>query len=344
MIGTLIAISFALCIIFFETKNLKQLLIIGFHIFIGFIAIQVISILYFYYHGALRDFWRIAFLFNFQYSSRTHSGTINSIVKGWRIIGNPFLFSIFMIGFVLLTTKIFMYSPKRNSFEKKPNLHSIKVLAMFMIPIEFLLTGISGRNFPHYYQTWLPSITLVSSYLIHQIKTINCEKRNASIWKNFALLPFIICITLLPPFVNLTRSVLRYQPQSTPKIVDYIKENTSEDDWVLTWGTHSLLRVLYQSHRVTPTRFTSQTSFVYPDYRTSEDIVHFCHEVALQTPELIIDDNDFSIEKEIADDPYFSCFTNFVRENYTHMGKFEDNILNPLYGMDIYKLNEKDIQ
>jgi len=112
-----------------------------------------------------------------------------------------------------------------------------------------------------------------------------------------------------------------------------------KDDWVLTWGTHSLLRVLFQSNRVTPTKFTFQTSFVYPEYRTPEDILHFCNEISIRTPELIIDDNDFSIEKEIADDPYFSCFTNFVRENYTHLGKFEDNILNPLYGMDIYKLN-----
>jgi hypothetical protein len=104
--------------------------------------------------------------------------------------------------------------------------------------------------------------------------------------------------------------------------VEYIRNSTSEDDYILVWGAETT--VYYLAERESPTRFLYQYPlYVQYGYQSEELIEEFMHDLATHNPVLIIDtagmnnnvipiDAELRQQRELSDEQLDGVFEHFA--------------------------------
>ena len=333
LIGVSTAIVLTILIPFVLKKNLKKFLQSCFIFLLGFLTFSITVFIYFYIKNGYSDFINAVFTYNFAYSNANAINIFYSLKNGLELINLPGLTAILFFSLILLL--LGKIKKKNSSFsEKNKYIYSSELLLLFLFPIEIIMTGISGRFYPHYFMAWLPLIALSSSYLFFRMqkKTLDALKKTIGEVGRYLLQITTILVILILSFsslISLNKPLINNQVTSKLDLVRFIESNTNPEDYVLIWGAETAIN--FVSGRESPTKFVYQFPLHNKEFRTTQHIKEFINEIRGNPPIFIIDiDKDHPLN-ELNQDIYFREFLEYFKENYELVNDID------LYVWPIYK-------
>jgi len=258
-------------------------------IFTSSILVIFFVVFYFYVNHILSDFWEASFVYNFYYS-KTAPGIkprICAFITGIKITWETGLFLFGLIGYII---SIFIIINHRI---QQTNVRLLLNLFLINLPIEILLTSITGRQPPHYYISWLPSLVFFSTFFIKTLMAYkNDQIRKYSNQINF-LIPIFIFLVFNLSGINL---IFKNFPPSNHMqiyyaqhkvIADYVINHSKDSNYVLLWGAETTIN--FYTKRPSPTRFVYQYPLFTKGYATTSMINEFFQDIKIYKPSLIID-------------------------------------------------------
>lgn len=206
----------------------------------GALVTMGIIILYFASHQALAEYWRVAYVYNFLYSDASPGRRYKAFIDIWEFLTctSPF-FALALAAWVVAVIL---------AIRHKSNFSFPVWVALIDLPIELVLISTSGKNYRHYFMTLLPVFTILAAW---GMDIVFKRKR----W--IILGALILSAAVLYPTANALWTL--WQPTSEATIsetVRLIENETQPDDYVLMWGSQTVVN--YLSHRLVPTRFVHQ--------------------------------------------------------------------------------------
>lgn len=316
------AIALYLCIQRIWSRQFKKLSREYLLIFFGGIVPIALVVAYFYFNNALADFWSAAFQFNFAYCAPGEKKTIfshlSSLMKPYWIAGGP---KLFVAGAIAVLLTVFALKKKK---EELHHTFPLIYLAIIALPIELAFVSASGRSYNHYYMALVPVVAVLAGLVMWSGFTI----LSAFTTRKLALvLATILLAAAVFPYPDLTM-----QPEQTDlnTAINYVKNNSSPDDYVLVWGTETTVN--FMSRRACPTRYVYQYPLYEKRYATvgmAEDLVQ---SVMKHPPKFIIDTsnpvtpyekflNDFYLKS-----PEIERGVSFIKQNYREVHRFGKHI------------------
>jgi hypothetical protein len=250
----------------------------------GLIPVAVFAV-YFYVNGALYDFWDQAFTYNFVYIGK-HEGVqrlIPAFVKGFAYLSRGGVLYFAAAGW--LAGLIYLWL-KRSELFNKVNL--LILFAVINLPIEVLFVLLSGRSILHYYLTPLPVMAILSGALVHILAQVaGNSSSSTSTKRNLSAAVLLVSITAfqLPVALGYPSHVkdLKENPLTPP--IQYVAENTKENDKVLIIGAESVVNFL--ARREAPTRYVYQYPLALLGRRPMFE--EYFNQILQNKPALIID-------------------------------------------------------
>ena len=291
--------------------------------------------LYFFMTGSLSFFIDQFLLYNIEYSSTPIGPKVSAILIGLFLMDKNGFIVILLSGYCLGFLHILI---NRSKIDKT---NPLIVLALIDMPIEFILVSVSGRSYNHYFMAWLPVTSILCAFFLYCIINLGSKQYKLNIGltgKRIRLNSVVACLVLLyisssfvaeslNPYVSFLSGSfenISINSNSSPTLaVNFIKTHTSENDYVLMWGSQA--RVNFISDRRSPTSFIYQQ----PIYSKPDRLSVLLQDLKDKRPRLIIDtsyadrtvpsfDNskrmDFKSTREM--DKIFE----YVNENYVKIG------------------------
>lgn len=169
----------------------------------------------------------------------------------------------------------------------------ILVLCVLWLPIEFLLSTLSGRQYGHYFMPLFAPLSFLAASFIREIwSTLPRQHRYLEL-RRYRTLTLALAVGLL--FLPLAHVFFKVRdhglyPTRMEQIgptVSYIQTQTPRNESVLVWGHAS--DVYFFSHRRPASRFIYPLALLTPGYADAELIEGFLDEVKTSAPALIID-------------------------------------------------------
>lgn len=271
-------------------NRLTDLIWIG----LGSLAVFALVGLYFQLLGTLNDMIVAGYTYNFFYSSGgiDIGELIHSVTRGAGLLSSIFIIAI--LGLVALVEKL------PDSF--RPSQRSLRYLYFLILigwPIEMVLSGLSGRNYPHYFICWLPYIGILSGLLAHALLPAFNERLN-----KMPLVILLVGVALISAlnFVTLDQYKTAFTRLLTDRsagvefvhpVAKYVRENTKPEERVLVWGFQPFINLM--AHRESSTGVLSYPVLIESPY--SDELNNwFYQELVENKPVLIVDmvnpDND----------------------------------------------------
>ena len=356
LIGLMLALSFLLrannigvqlsiiSIIFitgFLDKNrqsFRRLFLIGF----GALFLLGLVALYFQLMGTLDDMIRAAITFNFFYSEGG-SGLNNlskSFMRGINLLGYPVMIAT-LLGYVVLLEKL----PGSLRSDSIP-VRNITLLLLVGFPVEIVLSGLSGNNYPHYYICWSPYIALLTGLLVSLSGRLKMRHPLVLLFMIF-LIAFFNLDTLGQYQAAFTKILFDRSTgiELVHPVAKYIRDNTESADTVLVWGTQPYINLL--AYRDSPTGIIFYPVLARSPF-TDELNARFYQDLVKNKPVLIVDmvnpDNDAipfidPVQREVQEqrlkrfDPPFNLdqVFDFIHSNY--------HVEDVVQGVTIYRLD-----
>ena len=271
-------------------QSLKSLLWIG----LGSLTVFALVGLYFQLQGTLHEMIVAGYTYNFFYSSGgvKLNELAHSFIRGVSLLG--FLAVIAILGFFVLLEKL------PDAIKSGPDSpRNLYLLLLIGWPIEIIFSGLSGRNYPHYFICWLPYIGILSGLLVYSLVPVINERLNR--WPLATLLVAIAFLSALNPV-----ALDQYKTAFTRLLTDrsagvefvhpaakYVRDKTEPNERVLVWGFQPFINL--EAHRESSTGVLSYPVLVESPY-SDELNARFYEELVENKPVLIVDmvnlDND----------------------------------------------------
>ena len=297
-----------------KRKLLTDLLLI----LCGGLTVAAIIISYFAVYGAVHDFWRAAFVYDLVYCARENlfKSIISVILTGFQLLSITKITTFTLAGWGI---GLFYLIFKRKALNK--NITTLIAIGVIDFPIELLLVSTSGRAYPHYYMMLLPVSAILTGLLVHVfIKVVAYLFGSPLSQKAILVISVFIFLSFAPTYIkafagyrNYVRALSAVQADSA---INYIKKNTSDNDYILIWGAEPVINFFTQ--RVAPTRFVYHYPLYTPNYTTREMVEEYLRDIRRNKPALIIDTlgkgittNNFGISSPKIDELLY-----FIRLNY----------------------------
>lgn len=253
----------------------------------GALSVTVGVIVYFWQAGAFGSLWEAAFAYNFAYS-----GTTTSLLSRLQALLVS-LVQLMSSGIIVLGGAgwawglwLLRHAPDRRRFLDR---HVLLALALFDLPIELFLLGISGRIYPHYSILWLPALAVLTAFFVqawpdhplrHHPRLAVLERR----WLQVGLVAALVISTGVLFFRRLSTDTY----ETTQSIIaDYVEAQVDEDDTILVWGADT--QVHFATDQPAPTRYVYQYPLYTRDYQDEAMIEEFLLDLQTERPVLIID-------------------------------------------------------
>jgi 4-amino-4-deoxy-L-arabinose transferase-like glycosyltransferase len=251
----------------------------------GWLVPSVLLVLYLASQNALTDFWEQAFLYNFVYIGK-HEGIrrlIPVFLKGFLYLQNGWVLYFSVLGWLAGLGYVWL---KRKTFAE---IRPLILIALVNLPIEIILITISGRSILHYYLTPLPVMAILTGTLLYTIpflvrKIPRLDSQRIQHWAPVVVLAIIVLgqfgqVKYYPDYVRIL-SDNDYAP-----VIDYVSNNTNEDDQVLLIGAESIVNFL--ARRDAPTRYVYQYPLALLGRRPMFE--EYFNQILENKPVLIID-------------------------------------------------------
>ena len=288
-IGGFVAIFVAETIYSFIKKNWAEALKVWVASLAGFILPLLLWALYFVSVHAAGDMIYASILFNFSYSSAKERELLS-------IFGGFGKYGLSWYGWFTLLAWLVLALRALSSFAQK-RLSAIEVFLVVWFPVEVVLSNLSGRNFTHYYISWILAVAIYSAYVFSEIWQFTFKFSSSKEWSDLlrdtaAGLMVLGLLVVYPSIFSRYGETLRLVGDDTrPKvykdtIASYIQENTQADDLVLTW--YPDMRISYMAGRTSPVRYVYYPLFLEGSL-TEEIESSYISDLVSKTPELILD-------------------------------------------------------
>ncbi len=290
----LIGFWIALCIFWIlrrcADRHLKRFCIDVIVLASGFFLVCSVTAIFFYLNHALDDMLDCLFWFNFSYSSRGMYDRLHALRYGFTIL---FPFSCLAFCAWWLVIAYIKMLPE--------TLKSVTLFGMILYTIEILLSLCSGGETSKYQIPWLLPIAILTAFLmylgIHMLKIINIPHIKIEKRAILALILGVAAVILTLPGVQVLAGkyikLLLFSSKLTEQkhiseVVNYIKYNSSKNDYVLIIGQNSG-SVLFAADRRSPTKFFYQytLNLAAPD-QYCRYLETFVKDILAKTPTLII--------------------------------------------------------
>ncbi|RLD02814.1 MAG: hypothetical protein DRI32_08305 [Chloroflexi bacterium] len=303
---------------------------------VGFLVFSLVIVGYFFSQDALNEFWRSAFIYNFQYLAIAPDRW-KAIIKGISYLSPlvPLGFSAWIMGL-----GYFFLSKKKDLRER-----NILAFALLILPIDFALSLTSGRRYLHYFTAWLLPFGFFVGFFAYKFQCAlqNTDDRNFPKWLKpskiwlyliFLSFGFLQFQNLLPATKNFASEAIRAKgvPDGGNNITgspcEYIKNHTEPDDYVLIWGNE--VQCNFLTKRESPSRFVYLYPLMLGGYLSTEEIEQFRKDIENKKP-LIIDatsddDTVFSPSSNRWEEvPRVASIVEFVLENYVSVDQIPNS-------------------
>lgn len=237
---------------------------------------------------ALQEFYSVAFAYNFHYSNTPFINHLYSSLNSISTLG-------MLSGLSYLALPGWILAALRRI--RKKAVLPVVLLATIDLPVEIILSGISGKGFSHYYITLIPSTTILACYFLSQsLALINKTlKRQLPTTTYYQLIMAISCIFLytltgLFTFYGYYYSSLsKLKSPIDSKMAVYVLQHSKPTEYILVWGYDSYINFVTQ--RKTPTRYVNQAGLYREGYHTAQMVQLFFTDIVKNQPVLILDDN-----------------------------------------------------
>jgi hypothetical protein len=220
---------------------------------LGVTVVLVPAILYFHFQGALTEMVNVVLVFNYQYSEGKDPSLLLDNLKSASVSVGIGLVSIGLIGYVWSLFSLF----KRSVFDTLQG--RLQLVLLIGLPIEAVLSTLSGRNYPHYFIGWAPYLGIFSAILVNVIlhRFVQSQEK----YTGYVLLALLAFTLLGRPTVwrdygivlgrlwNSKEAVLEYYDP----VAIYIMENTSPDEKIFVWGFRPVIN--FVTARESPVSF-----------------------------------------------------------------------------------------
>jgi hypothetical protein len=274
-------------------------------------------------------------------STKPGIGIIQSFVLSFGVI---FVIIFLLFSFVLKEIKQDQPKPIRlTSWQPLEDQKTIYVndpllLGIVHYPIVLFLATTSGRNYPHYFIPFFASIFLIITgawLLLTQI-----DRKHSRPYFSSILFLTLFIISLFQPGRRLLRGMggpYSYNPFR--ELVQFITDNSDEDDQVMVWGLETGIN--YISNRSAPSRFSSVDPLYYRSPLKAESAAILLDDITSNPPKFILDTrnpaypfiNGMSMEDCLsthpADGKDLDKIIRFTCLNYQHIDRIN--------GAEIYK-------
>jgi hypothetical protein len=343
-IGGLFAILIAVFLFYtFKQSLIESIKIVGATL-AGFIASLLFWVLYFTILGLANEMVYASILFNFSYSA-AQERTWLDLFGGFGRYGIGWYGWLTLFAWLILSIQIF------TRFIKK-QLLPLDIFLLFWFPIEIFLSNLSGRNFTHYYISWVLAIAIYSGFIFYEFQQFVLKTLSKSNWFDSVVIGIaIIGLLILSPssWARYIETVLADEKEYVDPISAYIQENTQADDLVLTW--YPEMRINFMSGRASPVKYVYYPLFL--EGSLTEEIENtFIEDLTSHRPMLILDcarqvdaipsldpatrEEQFAtsgVKRKMYIQPQMETIFAFVADNYHIETKMEDCI--------IFRLNSK---
>jgi hypothetical protein len=251
----------------------------------GWLVPSVLLSLYLASQNAFADFWDQAFLYNFAYIGK-HEGIrklIPVFIKGFAYLRNGWVLYLAVVGWFAGFGYVVL---KRNAVRE---IQPLILIALVNLPIEVLLITISGRSILHYYLTPLPVMAILAGilvytvpFLIGRIPSLNSQHIQRSIP---GLMLILVLLGQAGQIRNYPAYVQALRDNDYAQVIDYVANNTQENDQVLLIGAESVVNFL--ARREAPTRYVYQYPLALLGRRPMFE--EYFNEILANKPTLIVD-------------------------------------------------------
>lgn len=255
--------------------NIKKLILMG----AGFLVITGGFVLYYYSKGALFEFWKIAFLYNIDYVEEKNTiDRVNALLQGLNQLANIGLAQLALLGW----GSALLYS----LFDQKSSLYRFRnffIAVLIALPLELILISAGGRPRIPYFLTALPIMAVFAGFTISLI--FDQLNKFLPIYAKSLFTVFVVIMigsVFISDFTEIIKS--NRQVKSGSKIVQYIQDNSNENDYVLMWGANSAIN--FATRRKSPSRYVYQTPLY--NSKASDPVIEFLTDLTLNKPRLIV--------------------------------------------------------
>jgi hypothetical protein len=290
-IGGLVAIGLSvLALDVLNRKYLETLQKIGL-IVVGFIVPTLLWVVYFQILGAAWDMLYASIIFNFSYAS-AKSKALLDYFGGFGRYGMTWVAWVVAFGYFIVVYKTF-----RKIFQRQPVLY-FDIFLLLWFPVEVLLSNLSGRNFSHYYISWMPAISIYGAVIYVDLISNFISSGIVQKFDDKVVSGILALLILIFLALSLS-SVKRYGdtfgrlflnrtlgPEFSDPLAVYIQNNTQKDDLVLTW--YPELGVNFTAQRTSPVKLVYYPLFLDGSLPPGGE-ESYLKDLFLNRPQMIVD-------------------------------------------------------
>lgn len=277
------AVVAALWVFYAQRRSGGRALLATVFVLFGGLSVWIGWFLYFAIRGALPAFWEAAFAYNFALSGIGMLQRWQALVQavGWLVqFSGIYLLGLLMWFVAALHLWLHRHQPDR---WRVPLL-----IAVVDLPIELLLSSLSGNNFFHYFMPLLPALTILTAFWIdalYQLAAASTGRSTAAVLLGGLFLGAVL------PGLRMTAELMG--PRGDRQIEDvarYVQQTTSTQDAIQVWGNAAGVYLLAQ--RRAPGKFFFLDPLFVRGYSGLEQTGAFLEDLQEQPPALIVYQKD----------------------------------------------------
>lgn len=278
-------IVFCLMVLIYCIVNKKYSEIIKFIISfaLGMLVIFIPMFIYLLKNNAVKSFIDSYILFNMNYSENIKTAKCITLVYFFNT-------SVTSLAFIILGIKIYLQIKKRENYYF--NLGYLGYMALTL-----LLIGMSGRIYSHYGMIIIPALIYPYCILYQFIETKELKKLGINLLVTGYILNFIIVPiggNFLLDSLKSIQNRTTITDEETKKVIDYIKNNTNEDDTISVFGNSDYF--YYLSNRKSASRYSYQVPIVATDKKI---MIDYLADLKENKPKVIVKHIDDNFSEEI---------------------------------------------
>ncbi len=265
---------------------------------------------YFYAHGALSDFYRAAFAYNFVYTGSvsfldklTHfhkeivyllnaSSVFDLVFSGWLLAVAVLFYLWISRASARLPGKNTAAAIRKNlahlgAISYAPATRYILILAVFSFLFEIFMADFSSLFYEHYYMLILPTAAVLLAFLIDVL--IRTPETGRLQWIPLSIAVIFLAVNAVIPVYTLYVKLSSYNDEVTThaQVVAYILQNSAPNDTVLVWGDEPAINFL--SGRESPIAYFYQYPLYFQGYILKQEEQKTLAELSAHPPKILID-------------------------------------------------------
>ncbi|NJO07176.1 MAG: glycosyltransferase family 39 protein [Chloroflexaceae bacterium] len=261
-------------------SSLRPIVLVG----VGSVLLGLAIAAYFRVNHAFGALFDAVLRYNIVYSATDSQSKFFSLSDGIATLPSTGIYALALTAWI---TGLFMVI---HNDDQDKTIRPLLAVSLVGLPVELVLSSISGRSYNHYYMAWLPMMTILVAFFAYTLRQhIPTRLDVFGCWR--IRLTTVILIGLLVAFWTQQSATMRFKQKANQEryihVTEYIQKNTHEQEYVLMWGAEAVVN--FMSRRPSPTRFVYQYPLYTVSYQSATLVQEFMHDIETNKPVLIID-------------------------------------------------------